>query len=368
VLSKLVDIIIGSPDAYEAHQRIRVRVSVTALLAIALSFVATFLLWLLIVDDRQLIGYSAFLAGMSSFGGALYIFYKTKSLQALSNAFCFSMGVMIVTTATLTGGFASPILNMFLLLPVLALITSGISHGLLWAGLIFIVYFVLVYLHQLGVELPILMNYDNFALIQAILWVFSSGVIILVLMLQEYFNRQLAQRLYRDKQHYENLSMTDGLTGLHNRVYFDRIVENLSQHHSLTGIGFSMFFLDLNKFKQVNDTHGHAAGDYILQEVATRLAQTFRKGDHLIRMGGDEFAVIVEEELSDEEALQLGRKLQDALAEEVYYDREFIVISGSVGISHFPAHGDTVESVMACADRAMYEGKNDASCLVLASQ
>lgn len=366
MFTRLVDFIIGPLDAFSARQRIRVRISVIALLAIALSFGTTFFLWLLLVDQRTLIGYSGFLGILSTFAGALYIFYKTKSLQALSNSFCLALGVMVIVTAIFTGGFLSPAQHLFLLLPVLAVLTNGIVHGLLWTGLIFIVYFVMVYFHISGIQLPILMNPENFEFVRAILWVFSTAVVLLVLMLQEYFSQQLAERLYRDNQHYRNLSMTDGLTGLHNRTYFDRMVENLSQHHNLTGIGFTMFFLDLNKFKRTNDRYGHIAGDYILQEVATRLEATFRKEDHIMRMGGDEFAVIVERELSDDEALMLGSKLQQALGEEVYYDQEFIEVSGSVGIAHFPEHGETVASAMACADKAMYEGKLDDSCLVLA--
>ena len=155
----------------------------------------------------------------------------------------------------------------------------------------------------------------------------------------------------------------DLLTGLPNRMLAsDRLqsaIQRAKRHHG----GFALACLDIDGFKSVNDTHGHAAGDALLQQVATRLTTQLRSNDTVARLGGDEFALILEDIEDPQLALRLCRKLCAALGEPYTLsvgDLTFnVCIGASIGIaSYVPGdQKDADEQLMLTADRAMYEVK-----------
>jgi len=147
---------------------------------------------------------------------------------------------------------------------------------------------------------------------------------------------------------------TDDLTGLPNRraLYAEghaRLVE--PQHRRL-----ALLMLDLDKFKQVNDSLGHHAGDQLLIQVAPRLLEHLREGDVLARLGGDEFAVLLED-VGHDEAAEVAVKLRAALAEPFTLEGITLHISVSIGIAMFPDDGHDLTSLLRKADIAMYKAK-----------
>lgn len=119
-----------------------------------------------------------------------------------------------------------------------------------------------------------------------------------------------------------------------------------------------MLFVDLNKFKQINDEHGHACGDLLLREVAHRLKHCVRESDTVARLGGDEFVIIVEEVLVADDALQIVDKIHQVLAAPMLLAAGLgLTISASVGVAYYPEHGADVEQLMRYADQAMYVAK-----------
>src|SRR5260221_10664705 len=120
---------------------------------------------------------------------------------------------------------------------------------------------------------------------------------------------------------------------------------------------FSVLLVDLDHFKEVNDSLGHAAGDQLLQNVADRLKGAVRESDLVARMGGDEFVVLIEEHRGPEEVMIVAQKILTFLERPVLLDWREVKISCSVGIASFPEDGDEVETLVKNADTAMYQAK-----------
>jgi diguanylate cyclase (GGDEF)-like protein len=166
---------------------------------------------------------------------------------------------------------------------------------------------------------------------------------------QEKLNEQKNVLSY--KAHY------DALTGLPNRVLFnDRLQHGIvkaQRHQSL----LALFFIDLDRFKEINDTFGHLVGDKVLKSVAKRLSETIRKSDTLSRLSGDEFTIIMEELHENVDTVKLAEKILETLSEPMEIEGEVLYLSGSIGISLYPDDATTVHDLLQYADTAMYEAK-----------
>lgn len=151
----------------------------------------------------------------------------------------------------------------------------------------------------------------------------------------------------------------DALTGLPNRSLLqDRVNQAIAQTDRMgSNNQVALLFVDLDHFKHVNDTLGHAVGDQLLQMVAERLQLCLRKGDSLARLGGDEFVITLPAINQTESAALVAQKVLDALEKPFLVDLNSLHISGSIGIAVFPADGRDAETLMRAADIAMYHAK-----------
>jgi len=153
------------------------------------------------------------------------------------------------------------------------------------------------------------------------------------------------------------LAHYDALTNLPNRILFnDRISRTLS-FASRYGQQFAVLFIDLDSFKEINDTHGHNAGDLVLQQAARRISQSLRESDTVARIGGDEFLVLLPGISGTEEACVVAEKILTAVARPIKVDGSEITVSSSIGIAMFPIHGGDNHSLVKAADEAMYHAK-----------
>jgi diguanylate cyclase (GGDEF)-like protein/PAS domain S-box-containing protein len=154
----------------------------------------------------------------------------------------------------------------------------------------------------------------------------------------------------------EQLAFYDSLTGLPNRVLFlDRLEKILasSKRHGASG---AVLYLDLDRFKEINDSQGHAVGDMALTEVARRLQGATRKEETLARLGGDEF-VIIAEGADHQSAVRIARRLQRALSQPLELLGQSYVVGASIGIAFYPADGNSSEDLIKRTDIAMYRAK-----------
>lgn len=153
----------------------------------------------------------------------------------------------------------------------------------------------------------------------------------------------------------------DPLTGLPNRVLLQDRLKMLCAHHSRHSGVFAVGFLDLDHFKEVNDSYGHDAGDLLLKEVARRLQSSLRTSDTVCRLGGDEFVMIFSAVESHDELQALAAKLMAAIHKPCVLgstaDAPVVEVSGSLGVSIFPAHGEDPQTLLMHADQAMYSAK-----------
>jgi len=160
-------------------------------------------------------------------------------------------------------------------------------------------------------------------------------------------------------------AITDGLTGLFNRRHFLDLCHHELRSRSRTQHPLSVALLDIDKFKAVNDTHGHAGGDEALKVVAATLTGNLRQSDVVARWGGEEFAILMPETQSDD-ALRLAERLRKTLSEQTVFEGELAFqVTASFGVatlegpnpaSENPGH-DPIDSLFKCADDALYDAK-----------
>lgn len=159
------------------------------------------------------------------------------------------------------------------------------------------------------------------------------------------------------KDRLEHMAQHDHLTGLPNRwLFIDRLEQALIQARRRQS-RFALLFIDLDKFKSVNDTYGHEAGDALLIEAGRRLKSCIRKTDTLARMGGDEYTALLLDILDRESILRVAQSMVEALAMPFPLGEITCTIGGSIGIAIYPINGDSLETLQSAADLAMYAVK-----------
>ncbi|MGR5499642.1 EAL domain-containing protein [Vibrio sp. DNB22_10_4] len=169
------------------------------------------------------------------------------------------------------------------------------------------------------------------------------------------------QELEASRDTLKHFAFNDALTGLPNRRMFIKQTNHALNVATRNGSMVAILFLDLDRFKHVNDSLGHDFGDKLLVEVATRLTNNLRSSDVLARFGGDEFTIMIENLTNAEQAVTLSRKLIEGLRKPMLIEDESIAISTSIGIATFPKDGNNVDDLMRAADAAMYKAKESSS-------
>ena len=200
-----------------------------------------------------------------------------------------------------------------------------------------------VYLSYTAVEAEIAADTRTmFAVIGAGLLLLWAALYRIVLM--------ASRRLRRQATH-------DALTGLPNRVLLEERLERALAVAERSDAEVAVLFIDLDRFKEINDTLGHSYGDELLRQVALRLGEVVRRGDTLARLGGDEFAVLLPSVPDREQAEVVAERLRDALHRSFSAADATLDVEASIGVAMSPLHGTTPEALLANADIAMYSAK-----------
>ena len=150
----------------------------------------------------------------------------------------------------------------------------------------------------------------------------------------------------------------DNLTGLGNRNLLNDRFEFVVERCMRSKASFALMMIDLNSFKSINDTYGHSAGDAVLIACANRLMASVRASDTVVRLGGDEFLLLIERFGKCNDVFKLGQKLIETLAEDIVLPSgEVVAVGASVGIAQFPQDGVDMPGLIEYADQSMYECK-----------
>ncbi|MFN3611199.1 EAL domain-containing protein [Tepidimonas sp.] len=169
------------------------------------------------------------------------------------------------------------------------------------------------------------------------------------------FAKDLSEKLEAQRR-IEQLAYSDPLTGLPNRLMLGERVGHATRLAQRSGRGFALLFLDLDRFKSINDSLGHMFGDQVLVEVAARLQRCLRQTDTLSRLGGDEFVIHLHE--ADRGAAEkTAQRIIEAITRPVAIDEMQFTLSCSIGIAMYPQDGTTLDELIQCADTAMYQVK-----------
>ncbi|WP_353188195.1 diguanylate cyclase [Pseudomonas sp.] len=177
--------------------------------------------------------------------------------------------------------------------------------------------------------------------------------------LLQYVCAQVATAIERQQLHarLKRMAQYDQLTQLPNRELLrDRLRAALAHARAVHG-HMALLYVDLDRFKQVNDTHGHAVGDMLLQTVANRLKGCVRETDTVARIGGDEFVVLLHSVHAAEDADSVAGKIRQVLAQPMRLDGHDLRIEPSIGVARFPEHGEEEQQLFRHADQAMYAAK-----------
>jgi len=171
-------------------------------------------------------------------------------------------------------------------------------------------------------------------------------------------SKSLNERLNGAREKAEEKAYSDPLTGLSNRRALKRYMHRL--HRRRKAEGFALFLIDLDHFKAVNDTMGHAAGDYVLQQVAEILLNETRSNDIVVRTGGDEFVLVVED-MQDVKVLStIAARIIDKVARPIFVDKKRCTVGASIGIiTSTTATSQAIDDILEQADEALYQSKRD---------
>ena len=181
-----------------------------------------------------------------------------------------------------------------------------------------------------------------------------------IVMVQDDTERKAAQdALLRQAQINEHQALHDGLTGLPNRTLFRDRIEQAIAIAEREGGQVAVAMMDLDRFKDVNDSLGHHAGDALLVEIGKRLRGILRSSDTVARLGGDEFGVLISKPRSDRDVVVVIEKIRAALEQPVTIDGLGLPAEASIGIAMFPHHGEDVDTLLRHADVAMYGAKEE---------
>lgn len=161
----------------------------------------------------------------------------------------------------------------------------------------------------------------------------------------------------RDIEHIRHLAYHDSLTGFLNRTSFVEHTEEAVRRAKRVGWTMAVMFLDLDRFKLINDSLGHDAGDQLLCLTANRIRDALRESDILFRMGGDEFTVILEDVKIPEQTVNVSQRILEAIGKPIELQGERFTISASIGIAVYPRDGESADYLVKCADTAMYRSK-----------
>lgn len=320
--------------------------------------------------------------------GLVYVTLHRKLDPTARGQVLIALTYMTGVVALARGGLVGDGRLYLMALPILATTLINAQVGIYAAGLSIFTYAIFGYLAHTGVLSQWLIIQDNSQ--DGAYWFYNGMTmgtltLVTVFLVVKFFNfqistlksvqkiaqalananQQLEQKvqertaeLSNANQHLQFLATHDNLTGLPNRfLFFDRLDQAIRksrrQKHR-----FALLFIDLDDFKDVNDTYGHVTGDEVLQKVAEFLEQTVRDSDTVARLAGDEFTVILDNVQSNDNVEAIVQKITQAVSQPIETQQAEIVTTVSIGVSLYPDHGEDAETLLRKADAAMYRIKD----------
>ncbi len=265
---------------------------------------------------------------------------------------CLYIGCFIAIYVT-GGPVDSPVVQLLIILPGFAFSMLDRNTAIRWTFGIWSTQYLFYFLFAIGFEFPQLSMGSGIYLGRFVTW--TTCYLGFVLFLQVYDSHINESK--RDQERLQYLANHDKLTRLANRALFDERLNAAIKHCDRHGGAVALMYVDLDKFKPVNDRYGHSVGDEVLQRIAERLLRTTRPQDTIARVGGDEFAVIIEHVDTMDVIPQIADAVLARVNAPISTSAGTISVAGSLGISLYPHDSENAEQLKRQADIAMYSAK-----------
>lgn len=292
--------------------------------------------------------------------GLLYILKKHGQVK-----FCclVALSISLATTGfaiTVTGGPNNSHATQLLFIPcLLSFIFGGVRWGSATLSISFIMLVVMLSAQLSGIEFRQISN--DFFSNQGNFWMLLTNFVLASALAFSYEYTSVSLKRERDLEYgkYVELARKDPLTGLANRRLFDEALNSrIALYERMPSQPcFALCYLDLDKFKPINDTYGHDVGDEVLSVISRRLLSAQRGADFVGRQGGDEFLILFDGVQSTEAMCTLAARTLQLIREPISTHVGMLEIDGSLGFAAFPAHGRDAISLRTATDSAMYEAK-----------
>jgi diguanylate cyclase (GGDEF)-like protein len=264
---------------------------------------------------------------------------------------------MVIGGIILSGGGSSIVLFFLGVMIVFAFLFVGPVHGAIWALILAATHIAFITVDALELEPQMMMRPDQREVFE-LLTVISLYMLTLVAAISyDYTTTHLIRKIRMERREYKKGAHLDELTSLGNRRQFDLSMAAMIDYARSTHGSFALAFLDLDKFKQINDQLGHDAGDRVLQVCAERISESIRAGDIACRFGGDEFAVLFQHVSRAEHAVTAATHVIKAIERPIELNDRTVTVSASAGVALFPGNASDTQALLDLADSRMYIAK-----------
>lgn len=293
--------------------------------------------------------------------GNLLLLKKNHSLiysGHIINVLCFCM---ITASNIWLGGASTSTLDWFYISPIIAAVTIGLEGLIIYGALS--VAMLLVFIsgsftpyHTLSSASIQVLSTIN----PVFIFLLISSILYSLLKENKHYESLLKEQnflLFADKQKFHYLSHHDSLTNLPNRSYFHSHLEEVIACAQTNHDAVTLYFMDLDHFKKINDRYGHEAGDLLLLQTSKRLQSCFREHDFIARLGGDEFTAVIKHHINDNISDALSARIQSEFKEPFMIKGIPIKCNISTGKARYPEEAQTIEALLKIADESMYKNK-----------
>lgn len=366
-----LDHLISNKMASNFESLYRARVLCFILLAAQLAFVVSacyFFFFAELSDSaRNFAGFSTLLLALGLTVGMLNLNFFGH-LVFNSYFLIIILFTAISMSILLTGGVElSPVFPLLVVPILIAYVLLGILAGLIVGLLTVLVYWLTAWVGEQPIQLPLYMDMNYRMVHLHANWMVTFVMLIAIMSSTNKMYQSLRSQRDEERIRYEYLAAHDSLTGLYNRMMFDDLLEKAFNRSIRSGNEVALLYIDLDKFKPINDDLGHRVGDFVLQEMAARLLEVVRLSDTVARIGGDEFAVIVDgDKLTPAHLNAFAKRVHVALMKPITYSGEKISVGCSIGIARYPSNGASPEQLLKAADEAMYSAKKSEAAFIVA--
>lgn len=360
VLFNTIDFFVGEVYQADTESRYKARLLVGCIYTFILGLIilGPFYVSMETLTPEAILSYYIFSLPMLIFMLWMLVMLKqSKSYQFSAHAIIITTSLIFFGGVLVTGGPGGTEMQPLMIIPVvLAFMMLGQQYGLIWAVVIGGLNYLLVTLDYMGVEFFTVIPLEATQQLRVINWTYLFVTIIFLVMVYESINRRLTVERNAERERFRYMAMHDTLTGLPNRKYFDEALESVLALADRSKNTIAIGLLDIDKFKLINDEISYESGDIVLQVIAERLSATLRKSDKVAHLGGDEFALILNNVKTADDITNVSKKIRAAVAEPIQLDLEgtkIISVSCSIGLALYPTDTDDENELRSFSDKAV---------------